>query len=268
MNNWRKGIAHWQVGKTLYISVPFTWLVADAERMAREHKGPSLIGGPGLMKPTECPGFEPILFHNPCGTFTQRGCPNRCPFCAVWRLEPEFIELPNYRPAPVICDNNFSACTRKHQEIVVQKQKQFPLTDFNQGLEARKFTPELADLLGTIKCKVRFAFDSWADDADVYDAVKLCRERTTKDIGIYCLIGFNDDPDSARLRLELVRSWGIRPNPMRYQPLEATQKNQFVHPNWTAGELAKMAHYYSRLRWTEGEPYERETEQMAFDALE
>jgi hypothetical protein len=173
-----------------------------------------------------------------------------------------FFEDDNYRPAPVICDNNFSACTRKHQALVVQKQQVFPLTDFNQGLEARKFTPELADLLGFIKCKVRFAFDAWGAEAAVKDAIDLCRSRTTKDIGVYCLIGFNDDPESARARLELVRSWGIRPNPMRYQPLTAKEKNVYVHPNWTESELTKMVHYYSRLRWLEGEPYERETDQI------
>ena len=198
MNNWKKGIASWSVGKTLYISVPFTWLVEDAEKMAGNWKGKVLMGGPGLMNPTHCEGFEPILFHNPCATFTTRGCPNHCAFCAVPDLEPDFYEIPDYRPAPVICDNNFTAATRNHQKKVIQKQKQFYLTDFNQGLEARDFTPELADLLGTIRCKVRFAFDDWNDEGVVKDAIDLCRARATKNIGVYCLIGFNDTPESAK----------------------------------------------------------------------
>ena len=218
MYQWRKGIAQWSVGNTLYISVPFTWLMDKAEQLAAEWKGKALIGGPGTMKPSKCEGFEPVLFHNPCATFTTRGCPNSCSFCAVPGLEPDFDEIPDYRPAPVLCDNNFTAASRRHQELVIQKQKQFYLTDFNQGLEARRFTPELADLLGTIRCKVRFAFDSWGQDASVKDAVDLCRKRTTKDISIYVLIGYNDDPASAQARLELVRSWGVTPNAMRYQP--------------------------------------------------
>lgn len=32
MNGWRKGIAHWVVGSRLYVSVPFTWLVAEAPK--------------------------------------------------------------------------------------------------------------------------------------------------------------------------------------------------------------------------------------------
>ena len=235
------------VGKTLYISVPFTWQIKEAEQIAKDWKGKVLIGGSGMMEPNQCEGFEPLLFHNPCATFTTRGCPNACGFCAVNQLEPDFYEIPGYRPAPVLCDNNFTAASRKHQELVVEKQKVFRLTDFNQGLEAKRFTPELADLLGKIHCKVRFSFDSWGEEAAVKDAVDLCKERTTKNIGIYCLIGYNDTPESARARLELVRSWGLLSFPMRYQPLATVVKNSFVAPNWTDLELKNMTRYYSRL---------------------
>ena len=62
MNNWRKGIAQWKVGKTLYISIPFTWLMDEAQQIADEHKGDVIMGGPALMEPNDCEGFEP-LFH-------------------------------------------------------------------------------------------------------------------------------------------------------------------------------------------------------------
>ncbi len=256
MYNWSKGIASWSVGRNLYISVPFTWLVEDARKLAGEWKGKVQMGGPGLMEPSHCEGFEPLLFHNPCATFTTRGCPNACPFCAVPTLGPDFYEIPDYRPAPVLCDNNFTVASRKHQKLVVQKQKQFYLTDFNQGLEARRFTPELADLLGDIRCKVRFAFDDWNDEGAVKDAIDLCRERTTKDIGIYCLIGYKDNPESARARLELVRSWDIWPYPMRYQPLDAKKKDSYLALGWKNREMRKMVAYYSRLGFHKNIPYE------------
>lgn len=251
MRQWHKGIAKWSVGDTLYLSVPFTWLVAEANKLASEWKGKVQIGGPGLMMPTRCEGFEPILFHNPCATFTSRGCPNRCAYCAVPELEPEFREFSDFRPAPMICDNNFTATSRKHQELVVDKVKVFPFVDFNQGFEARRFTPELADLLGTLKCKVRFGLDRWGEEGYVKDAIELCRSRATTAIGVYCLVGFDDDPDSAVVRLELVRSWGVRPNPMRYQPLDATVKNSYVAPGWTERQLLNITRYYSRLRYLE-----------------
>lgn len=246
--NWPKGIITWSVDKTLYISVPFTWLVADAEKIARNWKGKAFIGGPGLMKPTVCEGFEPIIFHNPLASQTTVGCPNACPFCAVKFIQPEFKEIPRFRPAPINCDNNLLAATFKHITRVIDSMVQYPYSDFNQGLEARRFKPTIADLLGRIKCKVRFAFDSWGNESVVKDAIDLCRKRTTNDIGVYCLIGYNDDPESAIARLELVRSWGIDPNPMRYQPLDAKQKNDYLHPNWTAQKMADVMRYYSRLQ--------------------
>lgn len=256
MNQWRKGIATWKCGDTLYISVPFTWLMDEARLIAMAHKGRIIIGGPGTMAPSECPGFEPVLFHNPAATFTTLGCPNRCPFCAVPRLEGDFREIPDFRPAPVVCDNNLLAASRAHLVSVVDKLKTFPLVDFNQGLEARRFTREFADLLAGLRCKVRFAFDHIGTEAAVADAIRLCRERTTRDIGVCVLIGFNDTPDEARYRLEKVREWGIRPNAMRYQPLDATKKNAYVAPGSTDDELARMDRYYNRLRYLEHIPYE------------
>jgi hypothetical protein len=271
MHQWRKGIACWKCGETLYLSVPFTWLMKEAEEIANGikpwfipahggkamyHKGLFLIGGPGTMKQTECVGFEPLLFHNPAATRTTLGCPNKCAFCAVSKLEPEFKEIKDFRLGSVICDNNFTAASRKHQERVVDKLRIFPLVDFNQGLEAGRFTPEFADLLGNLKCKVRFAFDHVNYESKVIDAIKICKERTTNNIGVYVLIGFNDTPEDARYRLELIKSLGIDCNPMRFQPLNAIKKDEYVAPGWTNFELKRMMTYYSNQRFFRAVPYD------------
>jgi hypothetical protein len=229
--------------------------MSKAEELAQKHDGPVLIGGPGTGKPTTCPGFNPLELHNPDAVFTTRGCPNNCGFCMVKRLEPDYYEIPNFIPKSCVCDNNFTAASKKHQERAVDKLKTLPFVDFNQGMEAKLFTPGLADLLGNLKCKIRFAFDHVNYEKYVKEAIDLCKKKTSKNIGVYVLIGYNDTPEDALYRLEKVRSWGIRPNPMRFQPLDAIKKNAYVSPNWDEAELRKMMRYYSILHWVEHIPY-------------
>lgn len=259
MNQWRKGIASWKVGKVLYQSIPFTWLLPDAERQAKEHKGKVVAGGPAVKlmgapwadTPERIP-FDTLSFHNPLATFTTRGCPNGCAFCAVPKIEGEFIELPSWKPAPVVCDNNLLACSRCHFERVIDSLKPFPYADFNQGLEARRLTAwhiEQLRRLNVKAVKIRFAFDHVNSETVIHDAVELCQKNGFKDLGVYVLIGYKDTPEDARYRLEKVRSWGVYPNPMRYQPLDVLEKNSFIYGGWTEKELRKMMKYYSRLAW-------------------
>ena len=263
MNQWRKGMASWKVGKTLYQSIPFTWLLPEAEKRAAEHKGPIVAGGPAVLLMgapwAETPGSVPydvLTFHNPLATFTTRGCPNRCEFCAVPKIEGDFDQLHDWKPAPVVCDNNLLAGTQGHFYAVIESLKPFPYADFNQGLEARRLRPYHVDLLRSLKAvKIRFAFDHPSQETMVHDAIELCRMNGLNDIGVYCLIGFNDTPEDARARMDLVRSWGIRPNAMRYQPLDALVKNSFIAAEWTEAELLKTMHYYNHLRWYEHIPF-------------
>ena len=264
MKHWLKNIASWQIGKTLYLSVVFSWDVARAAKMAREHKGTVIVGGPAAMLNREafdgvaavrdtCQEAEPILFHNPLASYSSRGCPNKCPFCAVPKIEGELRETPSFRPAPLMCDNNFLATSRGHQIRVVDRLTQFAAVDFNQGLDARLFTPEAADNLGRLKLHARFAFDHPSQETAVADAIELCRERTSKHISVYVLFGYKDTPTEAVERLEWVRARDAMPVAMRYQPLDATERNAFYpeqHAHgWTQHDLKRVHRYYSRLNW-------------------
>ena len=257
MNQWRKGIASWKVGKTLYLSVPFTWLMGEAESMAKAHKGKVVAGGPAVKlmgapwadTPNIVP-FDTLAFHNPLATFTTRGCPNKCSFCAVPRIEGDFRELELWKPAPVVCDNNLLAASKKHFNRVIDSLLPFSACDFNQGLDARLFSSYHADQLARLKRPhIRFSWDSIKTESQVTDAVNLCKKYGFKDIGIYILLGFKDTPEDAKYRLETVRSWGLFPNPARYQPLDAMERNSYVAPGWTEKELRKMMKYYYRLGW-------------------
>ncbi len=266
MYNWLKDIAQWKIGKTLYLSVVFSWDIPKAIELAKNHKGKVIFGGPAAIIAREqlspigpvkysFPRLEPILFHNPLATFTSRGCPNRCKFCPVSDIEPGFSEIHTFRPAPVVCDNNFLATSEQHQGRVVQCLMDFDLVDFNQGLDVRLFNKKAADRLSRIKLHARFAFDHIGLESKVADAVALCKKRTTKKISVYVLVGYDDTPEDALYRLEKVREWGALPNPMRYQPLDTTKRNAYCSPAWTDRELKRVCRYYSRLNYWGAIPF-------------
>jgi len=260
---WKKGIVHWQLANVLCVSVPFTWDVVSAIHFISESKRNSrnlkvLVGGPGamLMKDKfegvatvkkECKNLEPVLFHNPLATFTTRGCPNKCLFCSVPKVEGSFKEISDFIPRPIICDNNFTASSRKHFDKVVDKLKNFPFVDFNQGLEAKKFTPYIADRIGELKkVQVRFAFDHIKTEKFVVDAINLARKKGLKNISCYMLIGFNDTPEESLYRAKLLRSLKVQIYVMRYQPLDSKKKDQYIatEKGWTDYELKRFKRYW------------------------
>jgi hypothetical protein len=235
-----------------------------AEAQAKAHKGPVVAGGPAVKllgapwadeTPETCP-FDALSFHNPLATFTTRGCTNRCGFCAVPKIEGEFRELASWKHAPVICDNNLTAASKSHFTNVICSLLPFPACDFNQGLSARLFTSWHAGQIARLKNPmVRFAFDYVNNEAEVADAIALARAAGLKNFGCYVLFGFDDTPADAHYRLELVRSWGIWPTAMRYQPLDALTKDSFISPAWTKRELKRTTRYYNRLAYFDHIPF-------------
>jgi len=264
MYNWRKDIVTWRMRDTLYISMPFTWLVQDASEIARAHKGRVIVGGAGavLMKPDWADEiirdgpFDVMAFYNPMATRTTRGCDRGCEFCAVAEIEGPFRELQEWRAAPIICDSSFLSSSKSHFDRVIERLKRFNYVDF-QGIDARHVTPSIARRFTELRhVKIRMGFDCMNDERAVAAAIQTFHHVGIKNIGIYVLIGFDDSPEEARYKLETVRGWGIRPTPMRYQPLDCTKKNSYIALGWTNTELKRMVRYYSRLRYLEHIPYE------------
>jgi hypothetical protein len=132
--------------------------------------------------------------------------------------------------------------------------------DFNQGLDARLLTRHHADRLAELNLyAVRLAFDNTAHERKFLAAYQKLRKAgiPARRIRVYVLIGFDDTPQDALYRLELVRSLGSLTNPMRYQPLDAERRNQYVGDNWTDAQLKRYMRYFSRLRWLGHIPFER-----------
>ncbi|MBN2531876.1 MAG: hypothetical protein JXB88_03235 [Spirochaetales bacterium] len=267
-NSWSKKIVHWEDEKNHYYSIVFTWqLYRWSKHIQPELDGKNIIaGGPAVkLMPEIVPSWInigkdiPSLYrHNHSATKTSTGCIRKCRFCSVPRTEGSLKELKKWEVKPVLIDNNLLACSRKHFNKVIDKLKRLKWCDFNQGLDARLMTKYHADRLAELNNPlVRLSFDELHHESPVCNAIILLRKAgiPKKNIRIYVLIGFADDPEDALYRLELIRSFGIKPNPMRYQPPETFRKNSYVHPKWTHKELDRFMSYWSNLRFTGAVPF-------------
>ena len=273
VSRWPKSIVYWRgIGRdngTLNVSVPFTWMLPEAVAFCRAHSYTSRvrIGGPAVsLMPGYVTGcgaqvggdLPALAHHNLDATFTTRGCPRRCMPCAVHRIEPEFSELADWTPAPIVCDNNLLAASKKHFNRVIDREKVFDRVDFNQGLDARLLKPSHLSRLAELHLvHIRYSWDWVGMESQVMDAITatLAAGIPRKRISIYVLIGIEDTPEDALYRLESVRTLGIKPFPMRYQPLDALVKDSHVAPGWTAKELRRMMRYWSRQNWLSKVPY-------------
>lgn len=260
-NDWSKRIVEWQHDDTAYLSVVFSWQLPEAYQRAVWLKAEGYhvrAGGPAVtVQPDYLAGVAQVggevnalPRHNPNATFTSRGCIRRCSFCAVPSIEGDLVELNDWEPKPVVCDNNLLACSRAHVARVIDRLKPLSGIDFNQGLDARLMTKHHADRLAELDLKfVRLAWDSIKSESEFMRSFELLREAgiTKRAIRVYVLLGFGDTPEDALYRLETIRGLGIMPNPMRYQPLKTMRKDSYVAPGWVDRELKRYVRYWSNL---------------------
>ena len=272
---WAKKIIAWQDVGRVFISVPFTWYLPQAKRMAAWYRAAGsivYIGGPAVdLMPEYVNGTAhqvggelyplPLKRHNPDATFTSRGCPNQCAFCAVPRIEGDLRELNDWTPAPIVCDNNLLATSQKHFDNAIDTLKQFKQVDFNQGLDARLLNGHHIDRLKELSLpRLRFSFDHTGMEGIVMKAITtvLAAGFPKSRISCYLLFGFRDSPADALARAETLKSHGIRPFPQRYQPLDselALKRNAWVEDSWTDPELKRFHRYWARQKWFSRIPY-------------
>ena len=265
---WSSTFAEWIEGETAYLSVAFTWDLQAAHQRAVwlaqqgyhvRAGGPAVSLMPQMMADVAELGGEcdALPHHNPDATFTSRGCIRRCPFCAVPRIEGALRELSEWEPRPIVCDNNLLACSRAHFDTVIDRLKPLSGIDFNQGLDARLLTKYHADRLAELDCMVRLAWDH----IDTGNAFMAAYERLRKSgipkkrLHVYVLIGFNDTPDDAWFRLRTVYNLGIKPNPMRYNPLDSLTRDAYVGEAWADRKLRAYMRYWANLAFTAGVPF-------------
>ncbi len=185
-------------------------------------------------------------------TFTSRGCPNRCAWCAAHRLE-ELAEYDDWPVAGIIQDNNVLATSWAHQERLVERLLSAGCrpVDFNSGFDARLFTDRHYELYSQLPLKCwRLAFDWPGAGRPASEMIGLLRERGVRrraSIMVYALYGFGGDSlAAARDRVEKIIAWGASPWPMPYVPLDWTGPGRYVAPGWSRATWVGFYRYYSR----------------------
>lgn len=262
---WPKSFVEWTENGTLFISVPFTWdLPAVRQRIVQRTfdevrnirvGGPATVLMPDYLKDLDVKvgGDSPgaLQRHNPDATRTTVGCPNRCLFCAVPKVEGVFRELPDWPDGTVICDNNLLKASVEHFDRVCDRLERYGRADFNQGLDARLLNDHHAERLKRIgDAKCRLALDH-KGLCDVWENAFSCLRKAgvnKKSIGSYVLVGFDSGLEDAWSRCRFVEEHGVKAYPMWYHELDALKKNVVTQRQaslgWTDSERRRIMQWF------------------------
>lgn len=198
--------------------------------------------------------------------FTSRGCIRKCKFCVVPKIEGNLTIIPDWekyidlnKPTITFMDNNWFSKPIDILKQDVEKIKYFQTKgiksiDFNQALDARLFTTEIAKLLQGVKIKpLRFAFDNRSEDGPVQKALRTAREHGLMHIpslnrdwnakqsnsSIYVLYNFKDDPEFYYYRIKEICKSGGAPTPLKYCPIDSVKKD-YLSPKWNELQIKNV----------------------------
>lgn len=178
--------------------------------------------------------------------FLTRGCPNRCKWCVVPKKEGKISpymdieEITAGRKKAILMDNNILASNYGLQQI----EKIIKLgikVDFNQGLDARLITDEIARLLAKVKWikRIRFGCDTPGQIAEVERASALIDKYGYKgEYFLYCIL-MDFEESFARVNYWKSKSRRFLPH---CQPFRDLNNPHQIIPQWQKD----MAHWADR----------------------
>ena len=193
--------------------------------------------------------------------FLTRGCPNRCKWCIVPEKEGKispYMDVEEIaaggRTDLILMDNNVLASgygLRQIEKIVRMGYR----VDFNQGLDARLVTDDIARLLARVKWvkRIRFGCDTPAQIAECERATALIDKYGYKgEYFFYCIL--LDDFKESFSRVNHWRSKGGRFLP-HAQPYRDVNNPHHIVPQWQK-DLARWADKKQVFRTCEFKDFE------------
>lgn len=140
--------------------------------------------------------------------FLTRGCPNQCRWCVVPRKEGDirpYMDVDEIavegRRRLILMDNNILACDYGVSQLEKIADRGYRV-DFNQALDARRVTPDIAGLLARIRWidYIRFGCDTTAQIGECERAIDLIRRHGFKGrFFLYCMLGDDFRESFARI---------------------------------------------------------------------
>jgi hypothetical protein len=183
--------------------------------------------------------------------FASRGCIRKCGFCSVPKLEGPPTDLKvgikrqvmDYHSRVILWDNNILG-NSNWKPIFEQLIEIGKTVDFNQGLDARLITPEIAEYIARIRTKnIRLAYDYPGIREGVRKGIAALESAgvSKKKITVYTLFNYIDTPEQFFHKVKDLLSWGVASYPMRFEPLTSLTKNAYVSPRWTRDQIDEVA---------------------------
>lgn len=159
------------------------------------------------------------------GRFT-RGCPNRCPWCVVWRMDGNHVrhvaDLADFwcgQPVVRLLDDNIMA----DEDEFVDDCRQLHDAGVRviwEALDIRLVNDRIASALASVKPEksIHFAWDGPAQDDYVRGGVDTLRRNGVKPYRLmfYVLVGFNTTPEYDMHRIMTLHELGVNPFVMPY----------------------------------------------------
>lgn len=204
----------------IYVSCIFT----KNRHLCKEWEGIAEIGGTGYNIQKKLPKhIEDIKIKINYG-FATRGCIRKCPFCFVPKKEGQIYivgdiyDIWDGKAKEVIFyDNNILALPEHFKLICKQAREENLKIDFNQGLDIRLLTDDLAkELKNTKMSTYRFAFDNLAIKNIIEKKISILNKYKIRALW-YVLVGFDSTIEEEILRVEYLIKNKQRAYVMRHE---------------------------------------------------